>query len=90
MAEIGLVHFARVARGVAEAALPRYRETEGRLAEHQELRDALGLARVPDYRRGIFGRLSLAYPFQTLNERVTQFVRNLQTPRHGFRVCLCA
>jgi len=25
MAEIGLVHFARVAREVAEAALPRYR-----------------------------------------------------------------
>jgi hypothetical protein len=77
MAEIGLVHFAQVARQVAEAALPRYRskyskhtfaqptllavlcvmryeewtyrETEVRLAEHQELRDALGLARVPDY-----------------------------------------
>jgi hypothetical protein len=26
-----------------------YRETEVRLAEHQELRDALGLAQVPDY-----------------------------------------
>jgi hypothetical protein len=77
MAEIGLVHFAQVARQVAEAALPRYRskyskhaftqpallavlcvmryedwtyrETEVRLAEHQELRDALGLAQVPDH-----------------------------------------
>src|SRR5215467_9059453 len=77
MAEIGLVHFAQVARQVAEAALPQYRskyskhtftqpallavvcvmryeewtyrETEVRLAEHQELRDALGLARVPDH-----------------------------------------
>jgi hypothetical protein len=69
MAEIGLIHFAQVARQVAEAALQRYRskyskypcvqstllallcvmrhedwtfrETEVRLAEHSELRDAL-------------------------------------------------
>jgi hypothetical protein len=77
MAEIGLIHFAQVARQVAEAALPRYRskyskypcvqstllallcvmhhedwtfrETEVRLAEHSELRDALGLARILDH-----------------------------------------
>jgi IS5 family transposase len=77
MAEVGLVQFARVAREVAEAALPSYgskyskrrftqpqlvailclmryedwtfRETEVRLAEHHELREALHLAQVPDY-----------------------------------------
>jgi hypothetical protein len=77
MPEIGLVHFARVARQIAETTLPAYRtrfskhtftqpallavlcvmryedwtyrETEVRLAEHQELREALGLSRVPDY-----------------------------------------
>src|SRR5690242_13506653 len=78
MARVGLVQFARVARSVAEAALPRYadarskhtftqpqlltvllvmrydgwtfREAEVRLAEHTELRTALGLQqRVPDY-----------------------------------------
>jgi hypothetical protein len=77
MAEIGLLQFARVAREVAEAALPRYRspfskhifpqptllavlclmryeewtyrEAEVRLQEHQELREALGIERVPDY-----------------------------------------
>src|SRR5690242_6801700 len=77
MARVGLVQFARVARSVAETAMPRYayarskhtftqpqllavlllmrydgwtfREAEVRLAEHTELRAALGLARVPDY-----------------------------------------
>lgn len=78
MARVGLVQFARVARSVAEAAIPRYayarskhtftqpqllavllvmrydgwtfREAEVRLAEHTELRTALGLhQRVPDY-----------------------------------------
>ena len=77
MAEIGPVQFARVAREVAETAVPQYRspfskhtftqpsllailclmryedwtyrEAEVRLGEHTELREALGLARVPDY-----------------------------------------
>jgi hypothetical protein len=77
MAEIGPVQFARVAREVAEAAVPQYRspfskhtftqpsllamlcllrnegwtyrEAEIRLREHTELREALGLDRVPDY-----------------------------------------
>jgi hypothetical protein len=77
MAEVGLVHFARVCRSVAEATLPAYRskfskhvftqpqlltvlclmryedwtfrEAEVRLAEHRELRRAVGLKRVPDY-----------------------------------------
>jgi hypothetical protein len=77
MAEIGPVQFARVAREVAETAVPQYRspfsthtftqpsllailclmryedwtyrEAEVRLREHAELREALGLARVPDY-----------------------------------------
>ena len=76
MAEVGLIRFARVALGVAEAVLPDYRtkfskhvltqpqllailclmryedwtlrKTEVRLAEHSELRSALGLrARRP-------------------------------------------
>ena len=77
MAEVGLVHFARVALEVAEAVLPDYRtkfskhiftqpqllavlclmryedwtlrKTEVRLAEHSELRSALGLRKAPDH-----------------------------------------
>ena len=77
MAEVGLVRFARVALGVAEAVLPDYRtkfskhvftqpqllaivclmryedwtlrKAEVRLAEHSELRSALGLRKAPDH-----------------------------------------
>jgi hypothetical protein len=77
MAEIGLVHFARVCRSAAEAVVPAhrskfskrvftqpqlltilclmryedwtFREAEVRLAEHRELRQAIGLKAVPDY-----------------------------------------
>ncbi len=77
MAEVGLVHLARIALEIAEAVLPHYRskfskhtftqpqllailclmryedwtlrKAEVRLAEHSELRDALGLHKAADH-----------------------------------------
>ena len=111
MAEVGLVRFARVALGVAEAVLPDYRtkfskhvftqpqllavlclmryedwtlrKAEVRLAEHSELRSALGLPKAPDHTT--LYRFMRRLDEQTLLAALNETVRRMPASNHARR-----
>lgn len=112
MAEVGLVRFARVALGVAEAVLPDYRtkfskhvftqpqllavlclmryedwtlwsKAEVRLAEHSELRSALGLPKAPDHTT--IYRFMRRLDEQTLLAALNETVRRMPASNHARR-----
>jgi IS5 family transposase len=111
MAEVGLIGFARVALGVAEAVLPDYRtkfskhvftqpqllavlclmryedwtlrKAEVRLAEHSELRSALGLPKAPDHTT--LYRFMRRLDEQTLLAALNETVRRMPASNHARR-----
>lgn len=111
MAEVGLVRFARVALGVAEAVLPDYRtkfskhvftqpqllailclmryedwtlrKAEVRLAEHSELRCALGLRKAPDHTT--LYRFMRRLDERTLLSALNETVRRMPASNHARR-----
>ena len=111
MAEVGLLPFARIAREVSRAVLPRYRsrfskhqftqpqllailclmryedwtfrEAEVRLGEHRELRQTLGLVRVPDFTT--LYRFLQRLDDQVIDRAVGETVRRLRSTQKNKR-----